>query len=181
MSNAVLEAAAHANLTAAPLPAYTEEELAYARRLIDSFPAPPKSVAKAYSDVLNPEQINYVNLMSENGTAPMNRFVLPLYHSEQVHMGSTDVGDVSWQTPTVQLYTACQPNGSPGHSWQNVACAKSSLGYKGMLYAAKALAGLAIDLLTQPEMLARAKAEHREKTKDGYVCPVPPGAVPTSL
>ena len=181
VSNAVLEEAAHDNLCAAPLPEYSEEELAYAQKLIDSFPAPPKPVAKVYSDELTAEQIDYVNLMSENGTAPMNGFVLPLYHSDKVHMGSTDVGDVSWQTPTVQLYAACQPNGSPGHSWQNVACGKSSLGYKGMLYAAKALAGLAIDLLTQPEMLARAKAEHREKTKDGYVCPIPPDAVPTAL
>ena len=179
--NSVLEAAAHANLRAAPLPEYTAEELDYAQKLIDSFPAAPVSPAQAYKDDLTEEQFNYVNSMSENGAAPLNRFVLPLFHSEKVHMGSTDVGDVSWQTPTVQLYAACQPNGCPGHSWQNVSCGKSSVGYKGMLYAGKALAGLAIDLLTQPELLERAKAEFREKTAGGYVCPIPPDAVPTAL
>ena len=91
------------------------------------------------------------------------------------------MGDVSWQTPTVQIHVACQPNGSPGHSWQNVSCGKSTLGFKGMLYAAKALSGLAIDLLTQPELLARAQEEHRKRTADGYQCPVPPDAVPTAL
>ena len=181
VSNSVLEAAAHAALSEAPLPDYTPEELDYARKLIASYPSPPKSAAEAYGDVLTKGDIDYVNLMSENGTAVMNRFVLPLYHSEKVHMGSTDVGDVSWQTPTVQLYAACQPSGCPGHSWQNVACGKTTLAYKGMLYASKALAGLAIDLLTQPETLAAAQAEHREKTAGGYVCPIPPDAVPTAL
>jgi aminobenzoyl-glutamate utilization protein B len=81
----------------------------------------------------------------------------------------------------VQLYADCQTNGSPGHSWQNVACGKSSLRNKGMLYAGKALAGLAIDLLTCPDLLAQAKEEHRKKSACGYVCPIPPDAVPTAL
>ena len=46
---------------------------------------------------------------------------------------------------------------------------------------ADVLAGLAIDLLTQPELLTRAKAEHAKKTSCGYVCPIPPEAVPTAL
>ncbi len=181
VSSRVLEAAAHANLCAAPLPEYSPEELDYARRLIASYPAPPRPLTAVYGDVLSGEDKNYVNLMSDGGAAPLNRFVLPLFHSDKVHMGSTDVGDVSWQTPTVQLYAVCQPNGCPGHSWQNTACGKSTLAYKGMLYAGKALAGLAIDLLTQPETLAKAAAEHREKTAGAYVCPIPPDAVPTAL
>ncbi len=181
VSNRVLEAAAHENLSQAPLPDYTPEELAYARALIAAFPAPPRPIEQEYADALTEEQRELVNELSENGAAPLNRFVMPLFHSDRIHMGSTDVGDVSWQTPTVQLYTVCQPNGCPGHSWQNVACGKSTLGYKGMLYAGKALAGLAIDLLTRPELLERAKEEFRRKTAGGYVCPIPPDAVPTAL
>ena len=181
VSNRALEQAAHDNLCAVPLPEYSEAERDYARALIASFPVAPGPLAAEYADVLTPEQINYVNQMTANGTAPINEFVLPLYHSERVHMGSTDVGDVSWQTPTVQIYTACQAAGSPGHSWQNVSSGKSSLGYKGMLYAGKVLAGLAIDLLTRPELLEQARAEFEEKTAHGYVCPIPPDAVPTAL
>ncbi len=49
-----------------------------------------------------------------HGAAPIKRFVLPYRHTERVHMGSSDVGDVSWQTPTVQIYAACRAAGSPG-------------------------------------------------------------------
>lgn len=181
VSNRVLEEAAYRNLTQAPLPVYTEDELAYARALIATYPVPPNKLADEYADVFTEEQRAYVEKMTADGTAPVNAFVLPYFHSERVHMGSTDVGDVSWQTPTVQIYTACQAAGSPGHSWQNVSSGKSSLGYKGMLYAAKALAGLAIDLYTQPELLEKAKAEHQKKTAGGYLCPIPPEAVPTAL
>ena len=134
-----------------------------------------------FGELLTKDEIDYVNRMTEYGSAPIYRFILPYFHTEHAHMGSSDVGDVSWQTPTVQVYTACQAAGSPGHSWQNVSCGKSTLGYKGMLFAGKVLAGLAIDLLTQPELLEKAKAEHREKTAGGYVCPIPPDAAPTAL
>ena len=181
VGNSVLARAAYDNLCAAPLPDYTPEELDYARALIASFPVPPIPAAALFGPALTEEEISYVNSATDNGAAPMNRFVLPYFQMNRVHMGSTDVGDVSWQTPTVMFYAACQPNGCPGHSWQNVSCGKSTLGYKGMLYAGKAMAGIAIDLMTQPDMLARARAEFEKQTAGGYVCPIPPDAVPTAL
>jgi aminobenzoyl-glutamate utilization protein B len=42
-----------------------------------------------------------------------------------------------------------------------------------MLYAAKVLASLAVDLYEDPEALAKAKAEFNENVGDGYVCPIP--------
>ena len=96
-------------------------------------------------------------------------------------MYSTDVGDVSWQTPTVQVYTACRAAGSPGHSWQNVSAGKSPLGHKGMLYAGKVLACLTVKLLAEPETLAAAQADFQKATAAGYTCPIPEGAVPTAL
>lgn len=180
--NKVLEELAYSQLCAVPLPAYTADELSYARALIASYESgAPKSPAELYGDELSEAGIDYVNRMSENGGKAVNGFVMPYVHSRKVHMGSTDVGDVSWQTPTVQIYTACQPSGSPGHSWQNVSCGHSSLGYKGMLYAAKVLACMAAELYEKPEILKEAKAEHRKRTACGYSCPIPAGAVPTAL
>ena len=179
--NRTLEELAYANLQAVPLPEYSDADRAFAAALAASYPVPPAPPAVEYENVLTEEEIDYVNQMSDNGKAPINRFVLPYRYSSTIHMGSTDVGDVSWQTPTVQVYTACQAAGSPGHSWQNVSAGKSPLGYKGMLYAAKVMAGIAADLFTQPELLAKAKEEHRKKTADGYLCPIPVGAVPTAL
>ena len=64
--------------------------------------------------------------------------------------GSTDVGDVSWVTPTGQFFAATFPPGVPLHTWQSTACAGMSIGQKGMLVAAKTLALSAIELFSDP-------------------------------
>lgn len=73
--------------------------------------------------------------------------------------GSTDVGDVSWTVPTVGLRAATWAPGTPGHSWQAVACGGTTLGLKGMNVAAKTMAATMIDLFTKPEVIVAAKAE----------------------
>ncbi|KWI44251.1 M20 family metallopeptidase [Burkholderia pseudomultivorans] len=88
--------------------------------------------------------------------------------------GSTDVGDVSWVTPTAQCHTSCYAFGTPPHSWQWVAQGKTALAHKGMMLAAKTMAATAIDLLGSPDTLARAKAELLERRGGRpYVCPIP--------
>jgi aminobenzoyl-glutamate utilization protein B len=77
--------------------------------------------------------------------------------------GSTDVADVSWTVPTGGLYTATWVPGTPGHSWQATAASASSIGAKGMIVAAKTLALTAIDLFTDRQALADAKAEYRKR------------------
>ncbi|MBM4188327.1 MAG: amidohydrolase, partial [Gemmatimonadetes bacterium] len=76
-----------------------------------------------------------------------------------VSSGSTDVGDVSWVIPTVQVTTATWVPGTPAHSWQAVAAGGMSIGHKGMLVAAKSMALTAIELLTTPSHLVEARAE----------------------
>ena len=73
--------------------------------------------------------------------------------------GSTDVGDISWTVPTGGLRAACFPEGSPGHSWQNVASIGSSIGEKGTLVAARVLAATAVQLFEEPELCDAAKAD----------------------
>jgi aminobenzoyl-glutamate utilization protein B len=80
-----------------------------------------------------------------------------------VSSGSTDVGDVSWVVPTAQFRTATFVPGTPGHSWQAVACSGSSIGRKGMVLAAKVLALSAWDLLTTPAELEAARASYRKR------------------
>lgn len=83
-----------------------------------------------------------------------------------VGMGSTDVGDVSWVVPTSGFNTACFVPGTPGHSWQAVACGGTSLGRKGMNLAARVLATSAWDLFEDPQLLKAAHAEHRQRLGD---------------
>lgn len=79
---------------------------------------------------------------------------------------STDVGDVSWVVPTVQLSAATWVPGTPAHSWQAVAAGGMSIGTKGMMVAAKAMALTAIELYATPSEIARAKAEFATRVGD---------------
>lgn len=115
-----------------------------------------------------------LDLPLHDGLVPFDGTALP-------RSGSTDVGDVSWITPTAQVYGACWAIGTPGHSWQVVAQGKSAAAHKSMLHAAKALALTALDVVHSPELLAQAKAELQEKTGGKpYVCPIPDDVVPPS-
>jgi aminobenzoyl-glutamate utilization protein B len=73
--------------------------------------------------------------------------------------GSTDVGDVSYATPTVGLRTATWVPGTSAHSWQSSAASGMSIGFKGVQVAAKTLTLAAIELYTNPELRAEARAE----------------------
>jgi len=108
----------------------------------------------------------------------MNAFLAPLYQGPAFRAGSTDVGDVSWLTPTAQISVASWPNGCPGHSWQNVSCDRTEIGHKAAVHAGKVLAAAAVDLFEKPELLAAARAEFEKRTASGYVCPIPADAVP---
>ncbi len=77
--------------------------------------------------------------------------------------GSTDVSDISWVTPTVGMSAATWVPGTPAHSWQAVAASGMSIGAKGGVVAAKALALTAADLFRSPDVLAAARAELEQK------------------
>jgi len=98
---------------------------------------------------------------------------------DEVSHGSTDVADVSWQTPTVEFGTAAGVLGTPGHSWQDVAQSGVGLGHKSLIFAAKVMAATAIDLLTKEDALHKAREEHRQRIGNKkYRAPIPPDHKP---
>ncbi|MGB0440690.1 MAG: amidohydrolase, partial [Paracoccaceae bacterium] len=58
-------------------------------------------------------------------------FTVPLDRNGVVRAGSTDVGDVTWAVPTVQLWGATWTIGTPFHTWQVVAHGKTPIAHKG--------------------------------------------------
>ncbi len=82
---------------------------------------------------------------------PLCDFIVPLGIRGAPMIGSTDVGDVSWVVPTVQARVATHAIGTPGHSWQITAQGKSGQAKKGMVHAAKVMAGVAVDALGDPD------------------------------
>ncbi|WP_116124298.1 amidohydrolase [Lewinella sp. IMCC34183] len=93
--------------------------------------------------------------------------------------GSTDVGDVSWLVPEVRLGVTTAPIGTPWHSWAVVACGGMSIGHKGMVMAAKALALTAYDLFNSPDTVATMKEEFQERKGNAtYEAILPAGPPP---
>jgi amidohydrolase len=84
-------------------------------------------------------------------------------------MGSTDMGNVSQILPAIHPYIAIAPEGTPGHSTAFRDAAATPAAHENALFAAKALALVAIDALTDPSLLERARAEFEERRKQGLV------------
>ncbi|QIQ87685.1 amidohydrolase [Erythrobacter sp.] len=80
-------------------------------------------------------------------------------YGKSLGYGSTDVGDVSWATPTVGVRTATWVPGTSAHSWQAVAASGNSIGFKGAQVAAKAMTLMAVELFTDKELRDAARAE----------------------
>lgn len=83
--------------------------------------------------------------------------------------GSTDVGDVSWNVPNINLSVTTAPKDTPWHSWAVVACGGMSIGHKGMMHAAKAMGMTMLDLFENPKMVQSIKEEYiRQKGNQQY-------------
>ena len=84
-------------------------------------------------------------------------------------MGSTDMGDISQLMPALHAYFAIAPEETPGHSIAFAEAAASESGDAAVINAAKSLAMTAADLLAEPLLLERAKAEYGQMLADGRV------------
>jgi aminobenzoyl-glutamate utilization protein B len=76
---------------------------------------------------------------------------------------STDVGDVSWNVPTIGFSAATWPAGTAAHTWQAAATSGMSIGQQGMAVAAKAIALTALDLFTDPALVEAAKDDFKKQ------------------
>jgi aminobenzoyl-glutamate utilization protein B len=96
--------------------------------------------------------------------------------------GSTDVADVSWIVPTLNLTVTTAPEGAPWHSWAVVASGGMSIGHKGLLLAAKTLAATAVDLYDDPATLKAIRDEFEAKAQGQvYRSYVPEGPPPVPV
>lgn len=78
--------------------------------------------------------------------------------------GATDVGDISYITPTSGVAVACWPIGFAPHTWAATACNGMTIGRKGMMRAAQVLALTGLDLIAESDFLTAAKMEFLERT-----------------
>jgi aminobenzoyl-glutamate utilization protein B len=97
----------------------------------------------------------------EAGKLDSTTMVLPL--GARPGQASTDAGDVSWNVPTIGFRAATFVPGVVAHTWQAAATSGMSIGQKGMVVAAKALAITGADLFADAKLIADAKAEFRRQ------------------
>jgi len=97
----------------------------------------------------------------------------------EIEGGSTDVADVSWIAPTIDITVATAPVDIPWHSWGVVAASGTSIGHTGMHYAAKVLATTMVDLFSSPQTLAAIQTEFEQSTAGfAYHAYIPEGPPP---
>ncbi|MBY4629749.1 M20 family metallopeptidase [Rhizobium croatiense] len=178
LPNITLETAMHENMMALGPVAFDEADIAFARRIQKTF----TDEAVASSIRLYRIERDVFSAAKIDGAMPLH---LGLRHFEghsHFRAGSTDVGDVSWVTPTAQCWAPAWAIGTNPHTWQVVAQGKAPAAHKAMAHAAKALALTGLSLVKSPELMKAAKAEWMEKTGGKpYICPIPTDVVPGAV
>ena len=154
-------------------PRFKKDDMAFAEELKKSLP--PNSI-EGYLRLVPPDMKDLAEAVLSK---PLNKIIIPPLGKGKTMPGSTDVADVSWKVPLGEFMTACEIIGSPGHSWQNAACAGMSIGHKGMITAAKILALTAFKFYKDPKLVEKAKLEHEKKHQNKpYISPLPEGHKP---
>jgi aminobenzoyl-glutamate utilization protein B len=70
--------------------------------------------------------------------------------------GSDDIGDISWNVPTVTLSYPSNIPGLPGHNWADAMAMATPIAHKGVTAGAKVQAMTLVDLLLKPEVISAA-------------------------
>lgn len=148
LPNSPLAACMQAHLERVGIPIYTEEEQAFAREIQQNFGVEPQGMTAE--------------------TQPLG--------DENFAMGaSTDVGDVSWNAPTMGCGMPTMPLGIAVHTWAATACHGMSIGLKGALQVARVLAWTGLDIMTDAELRQAARADfERRVSGHPYISPLSP-------
>ncbi len=177
LANNAMADLTYRNLELVGPPTYTEDALAFGREIQKNLGIEPMD---------NPLQDIHTRLTPPQEYEASIRTLLPAW---QQNFTSDDYVDYTWHAPTVRLYTA-RPQlraPHPGYLYPNWAYLAMggvpALIDPGMFVAGKTIAATILDLITQPDELARAQAEFNQRTGGGiggtnWVAPLLPKDFP---
>ncbi|HYU79036.1 MAG TPA: amidohydrolase [Vicinamibacterales bacterium] len=80
----------------------------------------------------------------------------PVREEDKRGGGSDDVGDISWNVPTVTLRYPSNIPGLPGHNWANGISMATPIAHKGVIAGAKAQAMTVLDFVMRPDLVSEA-------------------------
>lgn len=150
---------------------YTQEDMDFCTEIHKTFPAGAEDSTCNNLEYLYGKVAQ--ELIPQIRGKVINDVLYPYTEIPHAKYGSTDVCDVSWFTPTVQVTTACYAKDTPGHSWQQVAQGKRPLCFNGMMTAAKIMALTGAQLLENPQAIVDMRREFDEAmARRSYECPL---------
>jgi aminobenzoyl-glutamate utilization protein B len=124
----------YANIQSVGLPTWSDDD---------------QTLAKALQKELgNPTQPGLATKLSELGP--------PVKPEDNMGGGSDDIGDISWNMPTVTFRYPANVPGLPGHNWSSAIASATPIAHKGVVAGAKVQAMTILDLLTKPEIVRQA-------------------------
>ena len=151
-ANKALAETLYANIKAVGLPTWTDADVALAKGVQRELKVPEIGLATEIPELRGREAIP---------------------DEEKRGGGSDDIGDISWNVPTVMLNFPANFQAGPGHNWANAIAMATPIAHKGVIAGAKAQAMTVLDLLMRPEVVSQAWDYFRNvQTKDVKYTPL---------
>jgi aminobenzoyl-glutamate utilization protein B len=140
--NKPIAEAMYENIKKVGLPTWSQEDQTLARALQKELKVPENGLAGKIPDLRPPRE--------ERGEGEEGGNIGP------TGGGSDDIGDVSWNVPTVTLRYPSNIPGGPGHNWANGISMATPIAHKGVVAGAKVQAMTMLDILLHPELVQSA-------------------------
>jgi aminobenzoyl-glutamate utilization protein B len=134
-SNKALAEVHYANIKAVGLPKWSEADVALAKAVQRELKVPEVGMATEIPPLRGREAIP---------------------DEEKRGGGSDDIGDISWNVPTVTLNFPANFQAGPGHNWANAIAMATPIAHKGVIAGAKVQAMTVLDVLMRPEVVTQA-------------------------
>ena len=132
------------NIKAVGMPKWTEDDQKFARALQEEIKAKVKGLDSLVDSLKAPPKME-----------------------DMKGGGSDDIGDVTWNLPTITLRFPSNIPGLPGHNWTDAIAMATPVAHKGASAGAKAMAMTMLDILLTPKLVADAWDYFRNvQTKD---------------
>jgi aminobenzoyl-glutamate utilization protein B len=134
-TNKALAEAQYANIKSVGLPQWSEADVALAKAVQRELKVPEIGMATQIPELRGREAIP---------------------DEEKRGGGSDDIGDISWNVPTVSLSYPANFQAGPGHNWANAIAMATPIAHKGVVAGAKVQAMTVLDVLMRPEIVTDA-------------------------
>jgi aminobenzoyl-glutamate utilization protein B len=140
--NVPVAEAVYENIKRVGLPQWSEADQTLAKGLQRELKIPERGLAEKIPELRRPP--------------PPDQETEGLEARQPIGGGSDDIGDVSWNVPTVTLNYPSNIPGGPGHNWANAVAMATPIAHKGVIAGAKVQAMTMLDLILHPELVQKA-------------------------